>query len=94
MKVNECKGGRASHGYFFVGDGTALHWAAYYGQLEIAKLLLDKGAGICSQCQRCFNNVYEVQQYMSSIATVFRSLWGGERWGDCSALGLSVHGEE
>ena len=49
-KVNECKGGRASHGYFFVGDGTALHWAAYYGQLEIAQLLLDNGAGICSQC--------------------------------------------
>ena len=45
MKVNECKGGRASHGYFFVGDGTALHWAAYYGQLEIAQLLLDNRAG-------------------------------------------------
>ena len=49
-EVNKCRGGRASHGYFFVSDGTALHWAAYYGQLEIAKLLLDKGAGMCSQC--------------------------------------------
>ena len=48
-EVNECIVGRASHGHFFVGDGTALHWAAYYGQLEIAKLLLDKGAGICNR---------------------------------------------
>ena len=47
--VNECIVGRASHGHFFVGDGTALHWAAYYGQLEIAKLLLNNGAGICNR---------------------------------------------
>ena len=45
-QANKYKGGRASHGHFFVGDGTALHWATYYGQLEIAKLLLDKGAGM------------------------------------------------
>ena len=45
-RVNDCKGGSASHGHFFVGDGTALHWAAYYGQLEIAKLLLNNGAGM------------------------------------------------
>lgn len=44
-KLNECIDGRASHGHFFVGDGTALHWAAYHGQLEIARLLLDNGAG-------------------------------------------------
>ena len=47
-EVNECIDGRASHGHFFVGDGTALHWAAYHGQLEITRLLLDRGAGICS----------------------------------------------
>ena len=47
-RVNDCKGGTASHGHFFVGDGTALHWAAYYGQLEIAKLLLNNGAGMCA----------------------------------------------
>ena len=46
-EVNGCIVGRASHGHFFVGDGTALHWAAYYGQLEITKLLLNNGAGIC-----------------------------------------------
>ena len=45
-RVNDCKGGSASHEHFFVGDGTALHWAAYYGQLEIAKLLLNNGAGM------------------------------------------------
>ena len=43
-KVNKCRGGSAdSHA---VADGTALHWAVYYGQLEIAQLLLDNGAGI------------------------------------------------
>ena len=45
-KVNKCRGGRASNGHFFVGDGTALHWAAYYGQLEITTLLIGKGAGM------------------------------------------------
>jgi len=27
-------------------SGTALHWAAYYGQLDIAKLLIDSGASM------------------------------------------------
>ena len=44
--MNECKGGRHTHGHFSVSDGTALHWAAYFGQLKIAKLLIDKGAGM------------------------------------------------
>ena len=44
-KVNEFRGGSASHSHFSVARGTALHWAAYYGQLEIAQLLIDKGAG-------------------------------------------------
>ena len=43
--MNKCRGGGASHGHFIVGDGTALHWAVYYGQLDIAQLLLEKGAG-------------------------------------------------
>ena len=45
-KVNKCRGGRDSHGKVIVVNGTALHWAAYYGQLEIAKLLIKKEAGI------------------------------------------------
>ena len=45
-KVNECKGGEHTHGHFCVANGTALHWAAYYGQSGIAKLLIDNGAGM------------------------------------------------
>ena len=44
--MNSHKGGRASHGHFFVCNGTALHWAAYYGQLKIAELLLKNNAGM------------------------------------------------
>ena len=45
-KVNECKGGTALSPPFAVANGTALHWAVYYGQLEIAQLLLSNGAGM------------------------------------------------
>ena len=45
-RVNECKGGSNSHQHFAVANGTALHWAVYHGQLEIAQLLLCNGAGI------------------------------------------------
>lgn len=48
--VNECKGGSHSNGLFYVANGTALHWAAYYGQLEIANLLINKGAGMYGKC--------------------------------------------
>ena len=51
--VNEHRGGRASHGHFFVSNGTALHWAAYYGKLEIAKLLLSKNAGMYDKFFSC-----------------------------------------
>ena len=44
--INRCKGGRACYLHFAVANGTALHWAVYYGKLEIAQLLLDNGAGI------------------------------------------------
>ena len=44
--MNQCKGGSDYPGHFAVANGTALHWAVYYGQLEIAQLLLDNGAGI------------------------------------------------
>ena len=45
-RVNGCRGGRAFPRHFAVADGTALHWAVYYGQLEVAQVLLDNGAGI------------------------------------------------
>ena len=45
-KVNKCRGGSANYKNFVVANGTALHWAVYYGQLEIAELLLDHKAGM------------------------------------------------
>ena len=45
INVNECRGGSAFPRHHAVADGTALHWAVYYGQLEIAELLLRNGAG-------------------------------------------------
>ena len=44
--VIKCRGGRDSHGKVIVVNGTALHWAVYYGQLEIAQLLIENRAGI------------------------------------------------
>ena len=46
--MNEYKGGSAINRHFAVANGTALHWAVFYGKLEIAQLLLDKGAGMPS----------------------------------------------
>ena len=47
--MNECRGGRAFPRHYAVANGTALHWAVYYGQLGITQLLLDNGAGkICN----------------------------------------------
>ena len=45
-KVNKYRGGKASLGHRSFEDGTALHWAVLYGQLGIAQLLLDEGAGM------------------------------------------------
>ena len=44
--VNRYRGGHATEGGFEVEDGTALHWAAYYGKYHAAKLLIEKGAGV------------------------------------------------
>ena len=43
--MNECRGGSKFPRHHAVANGTALHWAVYYGQLEIAQVLLDNGAG-------------------------------------------------
>ena len=44
-RVNEYKGGYGTHQHFAVANGTALHWAVYFGQLKIAQLLLENEAG-------------------------------------------------
>ena len=44
--MNEYRGGSDFSRRHAVANGTALHWAVYYGQLEIAQLLLNSGAGI------------------------------------------------
>ena len=49
--VNVCRGGSTNHQHIAVANGTALHWAVYYGQQEIAQLLLNNGAGT-SNCQK------------------------------------------
>ena len=43
--MNECRGGNDFPGRHAVANGTALHWAVFYGQMEIVQLLLHKGAG-------------------------------------------------
>ena len=42
--INHKRGGEDKSNDFEVRDGTALHWAAYFGKVEIAKLLLGKEA--------------------------------------------------
>ena len=44
--MNECRGGKDFPQHLAVANGTALHWAVYYRQLEITQLLLEKRAGI------------------------------------------------
>ena len=39
--VNRSRGGN-----YHSKQGTALHWAAYYGQLDIAKLLIENDASM------------------------------------------------
>ena len=55
--INHKRGGKVSSNDFEVSGGTALHWAAYYGKVEIAKLLFEKGASALRQC------VYSVPKY-------------------------------
>ena len=40
--INHKRGGEDKSNDFEVSGGTALHWAAYYGMVEIAKLLLGR----------------------------------------------------
>lgn len=52
--VNKCRGGNVVHRHFAVSNGTALHWAVSFGQLEITKLLLEKGAGMLQDLPAAF----------------------------------------
>ena len=44
--INCKRGGECSTNNFEVRDGTALHWAAYYGKVEIVKKCLESGASM------------------------------------------------
>ena len=67
-KVNECRGGRANHRHFVVADGTALHWAVYYGQLDIAQQLLKQDAGICISISGSKNKILIHDNYVHCAA--------------------------
>ena len=49
--VNRSRGGYSWSFTYICEDGTALHWAAYYGQQDIAKLLIDNGASMLLNAQ-------------------------------------------
>lgn len=44
-EVNHCRGGLTIDDGLVLEGGTALHWAAYYGNYHATKLLIDEGAG-------------------------------------------------
>jgi len=44
--INCKRGGNHASNDFEVKDGTALHWAAYYGKVEIVKKCLERGASM------------------------------------------------
>lgn len=46
LDVNRRRGGKCNTNDFEVSNGTALHWAAYYGKVEVAKKFLERGASM------------------------------------------------
>ena len=44
MDVTHSRGGECSTNDFEVSNGTVLHWAAFYGKVEIVKKCLERGA--------------------------------------------------
>ena len=44
LDINRRRGGKLISSDFEVSGGTALHWAAYYGKMEIAEQLFKQGA--------------------------------------------------
>ena len=49
LDVNRRRGGQCNTNNFEVRNGTALHWAAYYGKVEIAKKFLERGASMLKE---------------------------------------------
>ena len=43
--INRYRGGFTINDGLVLEGGTALHWAAYYGQRAIVESLIEKGAG-------------------------------------------------
>ena len=43
--INRYRGGFTINDGLVLEGGTALHWAAYYGQCAIVESLIEKGAG-------------------------------------------------
>ena len=70
-KANEYRGGRAFPRHHAVADGTALHWAVYYGQLEITQLLLDNGAGTICNLVTNKHCMVQVQYLLVQIYKIF-----------------------
>ena len=63
--INRYRGGFALNDGLVLEGGTALHWAAYYGQLAILKALIEKEAGLIVKCDTCINPLY--RQYIAYI---------------------------
>lgn len=49
-ELNHSRGRNPDSNDFEVADGTALHWAAYYGKKEIVEQLFKKGASESMHC--------------------------------------------
>ena len=45
-EINHSRGGNHDSNDFEVAGGTALHWAAYYGKVKVAKELLKMDASM------------------------------------------------
>ena len=48
--INRQRGGTLNSSDFEVSGGTALHWAAYYGKMEIVDKLFKQGASRSIHC--------------------------------------------
>ena len=58
--INRYRGGFTINDGLVLEGGTALHWAAYYGQLAIVKALIEKEAGLIVKCDTCLPTVQTV----------------------------------